>query len=243
MRLRTGKGSIKAQGSMARRRGMIRCMSRYPILIVALALFGLSCSSGEESSAEDTDSKPNAEAPEQKPAPEPEPPVAWAPTEFLKAIEAQNLNVESLPKIHLEVDGKGTIVIALTPTLAPQTVKQITDLTKKGFFDGQVVHRVENWVIQWGDPNSKDPGKEAMWGTGGSGKQLPFEANDLPMKRGVLAMASTGQKVGGDSQIFILKNDSLFLQGDYAAFGFVLEGMDIVDKIARKDKITMKVVE
>ncbi|MCW5945782.1 MAG: peptidylprolyl isomerase [Fimbriimonadales bacterium] len=218
-------------------------MSRYPILIVALALFGLSCSSGEESSAEDTDSKPNAEAPEQKPAPEPEPPVAWAPTEFLKAIEAQNLNVESLPKIHLEVDGKGTIVIALTPTLAPQTVKQITDLTKKGFFDGQVVHRVENWVIQWGDPNSKDPGKEAMWGTGGSGKQLPFEANDLPMKRGVLAMASTGQKVGGDSQIFILKNDSLFLQGDYAAFGFVLEGMDIVDKIARKDKITMKVVE
>ena len=149
----------------------------------------------------------------------------------------------------------GTIVLELYPDKAPKTVEQITRLIREGFYEGQRVHRVDAgsdqvtpWVVQWGDPQSK----QAAWehlpvGTQGSGKQLPFEENDLKMERGALAMASTGEKVGGDSQMFLLgagadQDTIAFLQGKYCIFGKAVEGLDIIEKIQRGDVLSMKIV-
>jgi len=146
--------------------------------------------------------------------------------------------------VEMDVKGKGKIVMELSAEKAPETTSRIATLVKEGFYDGQRVHRVEGWVIQWGDPQSKDKNwKKLPVGTKGSGVQLPFEANDIPMDRGVVAMASTGAGVGGDSQIFILKQGMSELQGGYATFGKVTKGMEVADKIEAGDEITMKVIE
>lgn len=137
---------------------------------------------------------------------------------------------------------RGKIVLELDSTKAPKTVAQITRLIKSGFYDGQRIHRVEDWVIQWGDPQSKqDDFLQVAVGTQGSGNPLDFEDSGIPHIRGVLSMASTGERVGGDSQMFILRKDSQFLDGNYASFGKVLEGMDVVDNIQQWDKVYMKV--
>ena len=139
---------------------------------------------------------------------------------------------------------RGTIVMELYPAKAPKTVAQILRLINSGFYNGQRIHRVEDWVIQWGDPQSKKPNwKQLRVGTQGSGKNLPFESNDIKMGPGVVAMASTGAMVGGDSQIFILTNASKpnapSLQGNYAAFGKVVSGMNVIPKIRQGDLIRM----
>ena len=141
-------------------------------------------------------------------------------------------------KYEMEVGNRGTVVVELYEDKAPKTVKQIGNFIEDGFYDAQHIHRVENWVVQWGDPLSKDlESNGRMVGSGGSGKSLPFESNDVPMKRGVLAMASTGAGVGGDSQMFVLKNDGDWLQGSYCAFGAVVEGMEVIDSIQKNDAI------
>ncbi len=140
-------------------------------------------------------------------------------------------------QIEVKIADRGRILFEFYPDKAPKTVEQIVGLAKEGFYDGQVIHRVENWVVQWGDPKTKDTEKRQDWGTGGSGKPLPFETNDIEMTRGVLAMASTGERKGGDSQMFILKKDADWLQGKYCAFGRVVEGIEIVDAIQQGDKI------
>ena len=153
---------------------------------------------------------------------------------------------ENKPPVHvvMRVEGKGEVKMDLDANKAPATTARIAELISQKFYDGQRVHRVEDWVIQWGDPQSKQQNwKDLQVGTQGSGKDLPFESNDIPMTRGVVAMASTGEQVGGDSQIFILTKDMPGLQGGYAAFGRVTEGMDVVDKIKVGDKITMEVAK
>ncbi len=139
---------------------------------------------------------------------------------------------------------RGKIVMELYPAKAPKTVVQILRLIDTGFYNGQRIHRVEDWVIQWGDPQSKKPNwKQLPVGSRGSGKNLPFESNDIKMGPGVVAMASTGAMVGGDSQIFILTSASgrsaPSLQGNYAAFGKVVSGMNVIPKIQSGDAIRM----
>ncbi|MGI8922692.1 MAG: peptidylprolyl isomerase [Fimbriimonadales bacterium] len=146
--------------------------------------------------------------------------------------------------VQMDVKGKGKIVLELSAERAPETTSRIATLVKGGFYNGQRVHRVEGPVVQWGDPQSKEKDwTKLQVGTKGSGVQLSFELTDIPMDRGVVAMASTGPGVGGDSQIFILKQRLNHLQGGYAAFGTVTQGMDVADKIERGDEITMKVVD
>lgn len=153
------------------------------------------------------------------------------------------------------MDTVGTIVLELYPDKAPKTVEQIARLIREGFYDGQRVHRVDlgadgrtPWVVQWGDPQSKRPAwKHLPVGTQGSGKQLPFEGNDLKMERGVLAMASTGEKLGGDSQMFLIGSGAdastlQFLQGKYCIFGKAVEGVDLIEQIQRGDLLSMKIV-
>jgi cyclophilin family peptidyl-prolyl cis-trans isomerase len=144
------------------------------------------------------------------------------------------------PAIKVAVAGRGTFEITTDPARSPKTVAHIVALVKKGFFDRQRVHRVEDWVTQWGAPASRNNalGSEEVTG-GGSGKDIPvFERSDVDFFRGVVGIASTGFEMPGDSQIFILKKDWERLYGSYAVLGKVTKGMDVVDKIRRGDRIT-----
>lgn len=149
------------------------------------------------------------------------------------------------PVVEATVEGRGTFYITTDPKASPRTVERILALVRSGFYDRQRVHRVEYWVTQWGAPASKDKplDSEEVLG-GGSGKQLPFEMSDVDFVRGVVGVASTGLQVGGDSQLFIIKQDRLYLWRSYAVVGRVTKGMDVVDRIQRGDRITrMRVVQ
>lgn len=143
------------------------------------------------------------------------------------------------PVVEVTVEGRGTFRITTDPRTSPKTVEHILSLVRNGFYDRQRVHRVEYWVTQWGAPASKDKpiDSDEVLG-GGSGKQLPFEMSDVDFVRGIVGVASTGLQVGGDSQLFIIKQDRLYLWRSYAVVGKVTQGMDVVDRIQRGDRIT-----
>jgi cyclophilin family peptidyl-prolyl cis-trans isomerase len=189
------------------------------------------------------ESKPQDGTASTEPTPAPTQPTVDLPQpkDYVEVCKERGIDRNKLPKVEMVVKGKGTIILEFAPDLATATCKQILEFVDAKFYDNDRIHRVEDWVVQWGDPQSKeDNWRERRLGAGSTGKDLPFEPNDIAMKRGVLAMASTGAKVGGDCQMFILKKDSEFLNGDYCAFGYVTSGMDIVDKIEIGDQITMK---
>jgi peptidylprolyl isomerase len=124
----------------------------------------------------------------------------------------------------------GRITILLRPDLAPKTVAQIKTLTKRGFYNGIVFHRViDGFMAQTGDPTGT--------GTGGSDlPNLPSEFTATPFKRGTLGMARAEDPNSANSQFFICLGDSDFLNGQYTVFGQVVSGMDVVDKIKKGDK-------
>lgn len=149
------------------------------------------------------------------------------------------------PKILVSLESGKGFTLQLDERNTPKTAKRIAELVEKGFYDRQRFHRVvPNFCVQWGDPQSKDGVDSPLVGTKGSGKTIPFEAGKLPLEPGTLGMASTGPKVGGDSQMFVVTGDMTFHNGNYAAFGRVVEGMDVVLKIAKGDRIvSMKVLK
>ena len=121
----------------------------------------------------------------------------------------------------------GTVTIALRPDLAPGHVERIKTLTRQGFYDGVVFHRViDGFMAQTGDPT----------GTGAGGSDLPdlkAEFTATPHKRGVLSMARSSNPNSANSQFFIVTDDSPHLDGQYTAFGEVVDGIDVVDKIKK----------
>ena len=127
----------------------------------------------------------------------------------------------------------GEIEIEFLADKAPGHVKNFTDLAKKGFYDGTTFHRViPGFMIQGGDPNTKDPkGPRSRHGTGGPGYTIKAEFNDTPHKRGVLSMARSSDPDSAGSQFFICVKDSAFLDRQYTAFGRVVRGMEVADKI------------
>lgn len=137
---------------------------------------------------------------------------------------------------------KGDIVLDLYPKAAPKTVDNFVAKARDGYFNGLKFHRVEDWVIQGGDPLSRDESKEQLWGTGGG--NIDTELSPLPFVEGALGVAR-GQdiKVSNDSQFFIVKKDSQFLNNQYTLFGQVTEGVEVVNGIEKGDKITSIVVE
>ncbi len=137
----------------------------------------------------------------------------------------------STPIVTIEMENGGVIKAELYPDIAPNTVNNFISLIKKGFYDGVIFHRViPGFMIQGGDPLGK--------GTGGPGYCIKgeFSGNgfDNPLKHsaGVLSMARTMAPNSAGSQFFIMHEDAPHLDGQYAAFGKVLEGMDVVDAIA-----------
>ena len=127
----------------------------------------------------------------------------------------------------------GDIEVELYSDSAPKTVKNFKDLAKKGFYDGLIFHRiVPGFVIQGGDPYTRDTTNRRRWGTGGPGWNIKAEFNKNRHTRGVLSMARSQDPDSAGSQFFIVLKDSNFLDGQYTIFGKVKSGMDAVDKIA-----------
>ena len=127
----------------------------------------------------------------------------------------------------------GDIEIELFDQSAPKAAKNFIDLAKKGAYDGTTFHRViPGFMIQGGDPNTKDKSaSRSMHGTGGPGYQIKAEFNDTPHKRGIVSMARSQNPDSAGSQFFIVVKDSGFLDRQYTAFGRVVRGMEVADKI------------
>ena len=125
----------------------------------------------------------------------------------------------------------GEIILRFYPDVAPNHVKNFLDLAGKKFYDGTTFHRViPGFMIQGGDPNSKNPDR-ASHGMGGPGHRVKAEFNSKPHTRGVVSMARANDPDSAGSQFFICVADAHFLDWQYTAFGEVLSGMDVADKI------------
>jgi peptidyl-prolyl cis-trans isomerase B (cyclophilin B) len=127
----------------------------------------------------------------------------------------------------------GEMEIQFFPDVAPKHVENFIALAKSGFYDGTLFHRViPGFMIQGGDPNTKDPNKTSEYGMGGPpGAKLKAEFNDKPHKRGVVSMARSGHPDSAGSQFFIVVKDSHQLDRQYTAFGEVIKGMEVADQI------------
>lgn len=122
------------------------------------------------------------------------------------------------------------MVIKFWPEVAPKTVENFKTLANKGFYDGTAFHRiVKGFMIQGGDPLSKTD--DSMVGTGGPGYKIKAEFNDRPHVKGVLSMARSQHPDSAGSQFFICLADARFLDRQYTAFGEVIKGMDVLEKI------------
>ena len=131
----------------------------------------------------------------------------------------------------------GKIEIRFFSDKAPGHVENFQKLAKEGFYDGTTFHRViPGFMIQGGDPNSKDPTQRHLHGTGGPGYTIDAEFNDTRHNRGVLSMARAQDPNSAGSQFFIVVKDSLFLDRNYTAFGEVTSGMDVADAIVSVQK-------
>lgn len=136
---------------------------------------------------------------------------------------------------------EGVIVIKLDAVAAPKHAENFKKLVKEGFYDGTTFHRViPGFMIQGGDPLSKDQAKRAEHGTGGPGYTIPAEIGKKH-KRGSVAAARQGDQVNpkresSGSQFYICVVDTAFLDGQYTVFGEVIEGIDVADKIVAKPR-------
>ncbi len=125
----------------------------------------------------------------------------------------------------------GDIVLKFFSDVAPGHVKNFTKLAKEGFYNGTTFHRViPGFMIQGGDPNSKNADRSSH-GMGGPGYKIKAEFNSTPHKRGVLSMARANDPDSAGSQFFICVADANFLDWQYTAFGEVISGMDVADKV------------
>lgn len=126
----------------------------------------------------------------------------------------------------------GNMEIVLFPEKAPNHVQNFIKLAKSGYYNGTIFHRViPGFMIQGGDPNTKDPNKTDTYGMGGPSEKLKAEFNDTPHRRGIVSMARTNDPNSAGSQFFIVVKDSNFLDGQYTVFGQVVKGMEVADKI------------
>ncbi|OGV97243.1 hypothetical protein A2W24_04390 [Microgenomates group bacterium RBG_16_45_19] len=137
---------------------------------------------------------------------------------------------ESLPKSVTATikTNRGTIVVKLYLESAPQTVTNFINKARSGFYQGLTFHRVEDWVIQGGDPD----------GNGTGGGDMPTELSEVPFKLGSLGVARAGDiKVSNDSQFFVCIKDCAWLTGQYTNFGEVVSGLDTAKATQIGDKI------
>ena len=145
---------------------------------------------------------------------------------------ADTVDTSAMDRVQINVKDYGTITLALDAEAAPATVENFEKLVKEGFYDGLTFHRIiDGFMIQGGDPLGN--------GTGGSDETIVGEfasnGHDNPIShvKGVISMARAQNPDSASSQFFITVADSTFLDGEYAAFGYVTEGMEVVEQIAK----------
>ncbi|MFN3410332.1 MAG: peptidylprolyl isomerase [Limisphaerales bacterium] len=161
-------------------------------------------------------------------AKKPEPPTPPKPE--TAATEAKPAEVKEVAVVKTT---EGEMVLEFFPDVAPNHVENFKKLAKKGFYDGQCFHRViKGFMIQGGDPNTKDEAKKAQWGQGGPGYTIKAEFNNKPHVRGTLSMARTPDPNSAGSQFFICHGDARFLDNQYTVFGRLIKGDDVLEKIA-----------
>ena len=128
---------------------------------------------------------------------------------------------------------EGDMVAELWPDVAPKTVENFKKLARQGFYDGTAFHRIiKGFMIQGGDPLTKDESKRASWGTGDPGYKIAAEFNEKSHTRGVLSMARSNDPNSAGSQFFICHGDPTFLDRQYTAFGKLIKGDEVLEKIA-----------
>ena len=126
----------------------------------------------------------------------------------------------------------GDIEVKFLPDVAPKHVANFIKLAKDGFYNGTIFHRViPGFMIQGGDPNTKDSLKKDTYGQGGPGYSIKAEFSDMPHKRGTVSMARANDPDTAGSQFFIVVEDSRFLDNKYSVFGEVVRGIGVTDKI------------
>lgn len=157
--------------------------------------------------------------------------IVLIPLLFLTGCSSDEETLTGKHHVEIVVQDYGTIKVELDADQAPITVQNFIDLANSGFYDGLTFHRIiEGFMIQGGDPNGD--------GTGGSGHTIRGEFtqngvnNTLSHTRGAISMARSSAMNSASSQFFIVHEDSTYLDGSYAVFGYVTEGMDVVDAIA-----------
>jgi len=142
------------------------------------------------------------------------------------------------PTVVIETS-KGNITIETYPSEAPKTVENFLALVKSNFYNRQHFHRAESFVIQVGDPDSRDLAKKDSWGRRGNGKPVGVAeiSKKLKHKKGAVGMAHAGDPAKADSQFYITRLAGKIPDGKYAIFGQVTSGMDVVDKIEVGDTV------
>ena len=131
----------------------------------------------------------------------------------------------------------GQMELVFFPELAPKHVESFLNLAKKGFYNGTLFHRViPGFMIQGGDPNTKDPSQRHLYGMGGPGYTLPAEFNRIPHERGIVSMARAADPDSAGSQFFIMVGKAPSLDGQYTVFGEVVKGVEVADKIVNQPR-------
>lgn len=216
-------------------------------LVMAMALGG--CNTNQEAVPEggtpaQTESTQEA-APGTPAEPAPGDSAASAASPAAPAPPAPGGGTAAAPVIVVETE-RGTFEFETYPQDAPKTVAHIVALVKRNFFNGQRIHRVEpGFVIQFGDPLSRDMSQQYRWGTGGSGSPIGEAEIKRTHRVGAVAMAHAGNARLADSQMYVSLSTKATAQldGDYTVFGQVISGMDVVQKIQPRDmikRVTMK---
>jgi len=138
---------------------------------------------------------------------------------------------------------RGTFAFETYPNEAPKTVAHVVDLVTRGFYDGQRIHRaVPGFVVEWGDPRSRDLAEQSEWGRGPTASSgTPIGVAEISKKhlhvKGAVAMAHPGDPAKADSQLYVTLDKRPDLDGKYTVFGTVIEGFDVVESLQAGDVI------
>lgn len=146
---------------------------------------------------------------------------------------SKNMSTNTIEEVAVLTTSDGVMVIKFWPEVAPKTVENFKKLAREGFYDGTAFHRViKGFMIQGGDPLTKDESKRGLWGTGGPGYNVRAEFNTKPHVRGVISMARSQHPDSAGSQFFICHGDARFLDRQYTAFGELIKGDEVLEAIA-----------
>lgn len=160
--------------------------------------------------------------------------IGWAasPSAMLTGTQEGKSNPHAILKTKF-----GEMEIVLFPELAPKHVASFIKLAKSGFYNGTIFHRViPGFMIQGGDPNTKDPSRKNTYGHGGPGYTLPAEFNKIRHERGIVSAARTADPNSAGSQFFIMVDKAPHLDGQYTVFGEVIRGIEIADQIVEQPR-------